>query len=158
MANKHRVMQHFIRQWKNRTNSAEIDMHKVAEDAVRQGWELPAPITGIDRLAKEFSQAAREETRQDGQTGRAYRVYHAFTPEGKQGQGMLWMDIDEAPRKVMVKSTVMRREQIIGDMTQLFLDLDHWNRQHPNEEPIVLIRDTTEDVDERLAGPNESAA
>lgn len=38
------------------------------------------------------------------------------------------------------------------------LDLDHWNRQNPNEEPIVAVTDITEDVNERLAGPDEAAA
>jgi predicted P-loop ATPase len=71
---------------------------------------------------------------------------------------MLWIDIDEAPRKIMVKSTVMRREQVVGDMVQLFLDLEHWNRKNSDEKPIVLVTDVTDDINERLAGPNESAA
>ena len=103
------------------------------------------------------SQAAREETRQDSQTGNPYRVYHAYHPDGQQ-QGMLWTDIDEAPRRIMVKSARDRREQVVGDMTQLYLDLTHWNRVNPTEEPIVLQTDVTPDVNERLAGPAEDAA
>jgi hypothetical protein len=85
MAQKRREMQHMILSWKKSTGKIEIDMHAVAEFAVKKGWPLPPPVTSMDRLAKEFSQAAREETRQDEKTGRAYRVYHAFTPDD-QGQ------------------------------------------------------------------------
>ena len=158
MANKNKEKQFLILEWKKKTGNVEIDMHKVAEFAAQRGWPIPAPISGIDRLAKEFSQAAREETRQDSKTGRPYRVYHAFPTESKSGQGMLWIDIDEAPRKIMAKSAVMRREQVVGDMVQLYLDLDHWNRKNAGEEPIVLITDVTEDVNERLSGPDEAAA
>lgn len=162
MATKNKEMQFIIREWKEATGNTEIDMHQVAAFAAERSWPIPAPISGLERLAKEFSQAAREETRQDGKTGHPYRVYLAFKPDVK-GQGMLWMDIDEAPRKVVVKSTVMRREQVIGDMVQLHLDLDHWNRVNPSEEPVVLITDVTEDVRERLAaaeglGEEEGAA
>ena len=156
MATKNKEMQFVIRQWKAETGNVEIDMHKVAEYAHSMGWPLPEPISAIERLAKEFSKAAREETRQDGETGHEYRVYHAFKSDG-QGV-MLWVDIDEAPRKIMVKSAVMRREQVVGDMVQLYLDLDHWNRKNGNEEPIVLVTDVTEDVQERLSGPDEAAA
>lgn len=156
---KTKQQQYLIRQWKEATGNVEIDMREVAEYAVQKGWPLPAPMTGIERLTKEFSQAAREETRQDEKTGRPYRVYHAFPPDGPNGQGtFLWIDIDEAPRKIMVKSAVMRREQVVGDMVQLFLDLEHWNRSNPKEQPIVLVTDVTEDVNERLSGPDEAAA
>jgi hypothetical protein len=69
---------------------------------------------------------------------------------------MLWIDIDEAPRKIMVKTTIMRREQVVGDMVQLWLDLDHWNGNNPNEDPIVLPTDLTEDIKERLAASDEA--
>ena len=156
MTNRHREMQFIIREWKQSTGNIEIDMHEVAAFAEKKGWPIPPPISGLDRLAKEFSQAAREETRQDSKTGRPYRVYHAYPVDGR-GQGMLWIDIDEAPRKIMVKSTVMRREQVVGDMVQLYLDLDHWNGNNPDEEPIVLPTDLTEDVKERLAASDGSS-
>jgi hypothetical protein len=157
MANKHREMQHLIVEWKKVTGNTEIDMHQVAEFAVKKGWPLPAPITALDRLARDFSQAAREETRTDDKTGQPYRVYHAYPRTGGQGT-FLWIDIDEAPRQIMVKSTVMRREQVVGDMVQLTLDLNHWNRKNPNEAPIPLVTDLTDDVNERLAGGEDEAA
>ncbi len=147
---KQKEMQFLIREWKKETENVEIDMHAVAQFAAQRGWPIPAPVSGLERLAKEFSQAAREETKQDSKTGRPYRVYHAY-PNDAAGQGMLWIDIDEAPRKIMVKSAVMRREQVIGDMVQLYLDLDHWNRVNTTDDPINLPTDLTQDVAERIA-------
>jgi hypothetical protein len=155
MATKHKEMQFLIREWKQETGNIEIDMHQVAEFATKRGWPIPAPVSGIDRLAKEFSQAAREETRPDTKTGRPYRVYHAY-PNDAVGQGMLWIDIDDAPRKTMVKSVVMRREQVVGDMVQLYLDLEHWNRVNKEEERIDLHTDLTQDVKERIAASDGS--
>jgi hypothetical protein len=111
---KVKEQQYLIRQWKEETGSTQIDMQQVAQYAIDHGWPLPPPLTSIERLAKEFANAAREETRQDEQTGRPYRVYHAFHPEGSRQGHFLWMDIDEAPRNVMQKSTRQRREQVIG--------------------------------------------
>mgnify|MGYP000792002200 FL=1 len=51
----------------------------------------------------------------------------------------------------MIKSAYARREQVVGDMLQLTLDLDHWNRVNPNEEPIIIETDVTPDIEERLA-------
>ena len=68
---------------------------------------------------------------------------------------MLWIDIDKAPRHKMLKSVVMRREQVVGDMEQLYPDLDHWNRKNDKEKPIVLITDVTEDINERLAASSK---
>lgn len=154
MANKNTEKQFLIREWIRETGNIEIDMHQVAEFAAKRGWPLPKPVSALDILAKEFSKAAREETRKDVFTGRPYRVYHAY-PKDDSGQGMLWIDIDDAPRKIMMKSAKSRREQVVGDMVQLFLDLDHWSRHNPDEEPIILHTDLTEDIDERLVGTDE---
>jgi hypothetical protein len=145
MANKHKEMQYLIRKWKEDTGKLEINMKEVAEYAISQGWPLPPPITPEERLAKEFAKAAREETRTDSVTGRPYRVYHAFPQDG-DAQGRLWVDIDEAPRKYMLKSAVMRREQMVGDAVQLTFDLDHWNSKNADEEPIELPMDFEPDV------------
>ena len=130
--------------------------------AVKKGWKLPKPQSALDILAKQFSDAAREETKQDGKTGRPYRVYHAFKPDGN-GQGTLWFDIDDSkvPRKNMHKSAIMRREQMVGDALQLTLDLDHWHRIHPGEEVIDVPLDLQPDVDWRknsMGGGNTEAA
>ncbi len=155
MATKHQEMQRLIRHYKDVTKKTEINMHEVAQFAVGKGWPLPRPIAALDRLAKEFSEAAREEIRHDKKTGKPYRANHALTSEYGAKQLTLWVDIDEAPRKPMLKSLVQRREQMVGDGLQLTLDAMHWNSIHPNEEPIKLPLDLTDDVDWRLNAPDE---
>ena len=146
MATKKQEMQAFIRHYVEQTGKVEWDMHDVAALAEKKGWKMPKPQTALDILAKQFSDAAREETKQDAKTGRPYRVYHAFIPDG-QGQGTLWFDIDNAkvPRKYMHKSAIMRRDQMVGDALQLTLDLDHWHRTHADEERIDIPLDLQPD-------------
>ena len=151
MSEKHRIMQRIIEEWQHETENAEIDMKAVALYAMSKGWPSPTPLTPEERLAKEFSQAAREATKRDEVTGEDYRVYHAVKMDG-HGQGVFWINIDEAPRKHMVKSAFARREQAVGDMVQLTLDLNHWNRINPAEDPILAEGDLNPDIAERLAG------
>lgn len=155
MATKHQEMQRLIRHFKDVTGKTEINMHEVAQFAVDKGWPLPRPIAAIDRLAKEFSIAAREEVRYDKKSGKPYRANHAFTTTQGAVQLTLWVDIDEAPRKPMLKSLINRREQTVGDMLQLTFDADHWNSIHPDEEPIVIPTDLTDDVEWRRNAPDE---
>ena len=155
MATKRRQMQNLIRYYKDETGEKEIDMHKVAAYAAKKGWPLPRPVDPLDMLAKQFSSAAREETRYDKKTGRPYRANHAVnTFQGGQ-QLTLWIDIDEAPRKPMLKSLINRREQMVGDGLQLTLDADHWNSIHSDEGPITLPMDFTDDIEWRKNAPSE---
>jgi hypothetical protein len=144
---KHRLMQSIIRQYKDETKIKEVNMHEVAQWAVRKGFKLPTPPNPLDLLAKEFSQAAREEIRYDNKTNRPYRANHAITDRSKQLT--LWIDIDEAERKPMLLSLVQRREQIVGDNLQLSFDMEHWNNINPKDEPIDLPLDYTPDVEWR---------
>jgi hypothetical protein len=160
VATKAQKMQKFIRYYKDQTGIKEVDMHEVARFAEKNGWTMPEPVRPIDRLAREFTQAAREEVRYDKKTGRPYRANHAFKDQKKAGaeQTYLWIDIDEAPRPSMLKSLVLRREQMVGDAYHLTLDQDHWNSIHPDEEEIQLPLDFTDDVNWRKNGPEEKAS
>lgn len=156
--NQVRERQAIIRLYKEQTGEKEVDMHKVAAFAVRLGMSLPTPIDPLDRLAEQFSHAAREEIRQDKSTGRPYRANHAVPYSNDGRQLYLWVDIDEAPREPMRKSLINRREQIVGDSLQLSFDTDHWNSIHQNEEPITIPLDFTEDVEWRKNAPVEKSA
>lgn len=155
MASKHQQMQSLIRLYKEETGAREVDMHAVAMFATRMGWPLPQPADPIARLAKEFAAAAREEVRTDAKTGMPYRANHVYTVVQGGDQINLWVDIDEAPRLPMLKSLVNRREQMVGDGLQLTLDADHWNRINPQEEPIVMDMDFTDDIEWRKNAPPE---
>ena len=144
-----------IKRYKAKTGKNEIDMKEVAKFAVTLGWDLPKPKDPIDRLAEAFSNAAREEIRHDSKTGRPYRANHVVRAGYGVQQYHLWIDIDEAPRKSMHKSLIMRREQMVGDGLQLTLDAMHWNNVNPQEEPINIPLDFTEDIDEKLSVSEE---
>lgn len=156
---KNRQMVALMRLYRSDTGESAVDMHKVARYAVSRGWTLPKPADPLDRLAAEFSQAAREEFRHDSVTGRPYRANHAFPVKRGHGEQLyLWVDIDDAPRLPMWKSLVNRREQVVGDVVQLTFDAEHWNGINPGEEPIIMPADFTDDVEWRRNGPDTKTA
>ena len=156
MATKHKQMLHIIHMYKEQTGNKQVDMREVAKFATEMGWPLPKPIDPLDRLAREFADAAREEIRHDKKTGRPYRGNHAVWTTQGENQFPLWIDIDEShPRKIIVKSLMKRREQTVGDLLQLTFDAEHWNNMHPNQEPITIPCDLTDDVEWRKNGHGE---
>jgi len=157
MVTKKQEMQRIIRLYREKTGSTSVDMHEVAKFAAGMGWPLPTPKSAIDRLAEQFSGAAREEIRRDEVTGQPYRANLAVTiyqPGG--GQMVLWTDIDDAPRKIAHKSFVQRREQMVGDAVQLTFDVTRWNRMHADEESINMPLDFAPDVEWRINGEEQS--
>ncbi len=159
MSTKRQEMQRIMRRYRDETGNAEVIMRDVAKYAAQRGWPLPPPVDPLDVLAKQFSQAAREEIRHDKKTGRPYRANHAISTKQGDEQLTLWIDID-APtttRKRMLISAGQRREQMVGDAVQLTFDLDHWNESHPAEEPIKIQLDFGPDVEWRKNGPEEKA-
>jgi len=152
---KSQRLQALIRLYKDETGAREVDMKAVAAWALGKGYPEPKPISSADRLAKEFAAAAREETRRDHETGEPYRVNHMYVVTRDGEQLHLWVDIDEAPRAPMQTSLTMRREQVVGDVTQLTFDAEHWNRIHSDEEPIEIEKDFGLDVEIRRNTPIE---
>jgi len=158
VATRHQELQKIFRKYKEETGEREVDTHKVAEYARKLGWPMPKPPNPIDLLSKEISTALREEFRTDRKTGKPYRANHAYQLSLFGEKVTRWIDIDEAPRLPMQKSVVNRREQVVGDLVQLSLDVDHWNGINPKEEPIVVATDLTDDVQWRKNAPDEDAA
>jgi hypothetical protein len=145
-------MQRVIRAYKDETGEREIDMRRVARWAVAKGWHLPTPPNPLDILTKEFTEAAREQIEHDAKTGKPYRVYHAIKTMHGATQLHLFVDIEEATRDQMLVSLVNRREQMVSDGLMLSYDEDHWNAQHPKQEPIQLPMDLAFDIELRKNG------
>ncbi|MHB1098598.1 MAG: hypothetical protein ACYCZR_03505 [Burkholderiales bacterium] len=158
MAKKSQEMQSIIKRYKEATGQGSVDMHDVAKYAVSMGWPLPKPKTALERLAEQFSGAAREEIRRDEITGKPYRANLAVTTWQANQQTTLWTDIDEAPRNIAHRSFQQRREQMVGDAVQLTFDVLHWNRVNEAEEPIKMEMDFNDDVQWRINSPDEKAA
>ena len=153
---KRQERQRFIRHYKDVTGEQEIDMHKVAAYAKRIGWHMPTPPSDVDILAKLFADDAQAERKYDETTGKPYRAYQAIPVQSGQLNLFVYVDTDEATRPQMQKSTVHRREQMVTDAYTLVLDVEHWNRINPEEEPIQLPLDLTFDVELRKAADDES--
>src|ERR1035437_9989329 len=156
MATKHEQRQRIMRLYREKTGIEDINMKEVARFAVSMGWQLPLPPDPFDSLAKQFSESAREEIRHDKQTGNPYRANHAITNRQGSEQLTLWIDIDrKVTRKKIVKSLMQRREQMVGDGLQLTFDGDHWNNINPEEDPIKIPMDLTDDISGRKNPPAE---
>ena len=151
--------QKFIRYWQETTGKDEIDLSEVADLALKMGWDAPPPVSPRERLAKQFKDAARQDIRHDRKTGRPYRAYHAVPGHATDGQLVFsYIDIDNPRTKPQSfrKACVMRREQSVGDMYQLFLDQTHWNGTRPIDQQIeVLPADLGFDIELRLAADDD---
>jgi hypothetical protein len=145
--------QAIIRRYREVTGNEAVDMHEVAKFAIGLGVKPPRPKTPEALLAEKFSAAAREETAKDEVTGRPYRVNVAITDWRSGEQLTFWHTLDAAPRPVAHKGLMQRREQMVGDAVSLADDADHWNRVHPDQEPIQIPLDFEFDVMLRRHAP-----
>lgn len=148
----------FIRYYKSLKNEQEVQMRDVAALAQQMGWKMPVPPDPLDMLAKQFAEAAGEETRVDKETKRVYKANLAITERTKDGRQLtLWIDVDEnPPRHRMAKALNLYREQMVAEAVIGKNTADHWNRNNPDQIPPPFVTDLTEDVNERLAiSPND---
>ncbi|MGH7482211.1 MAG: hypothetical protein ACRELV_08655 [Longimicrobiales bacterium] len=151
---KNKEIQRIVRRYKDATGVTSVDVDEAVAWAVENmAWPKPTPPDPMKVLARQFAAALREETRTDDETGEPYRANHMYIDPD---QRHLWVDIDDAGRDEMQASVTMRREQIVGDVTQLVRDADHWNRMNPAEVAIQVEMDFGMDVELRRIVPAES--
>ena len=114
---------------------------QIAAWAVREKLWAPHPSSLISQCAEALSQAMREEYITDAQ-GRTVRAKHAARVE----QAVLWDDIRYANREHMEIALKGRRKMILGDCRQLKTDLDSFNENRSNGDPIQMSFDFTNDL------------
>jgi hypothetical protein len=153
-----KTLQKIIELYKIKTGAQEMDPADIADFALRNGVSLPDPIDPKKRLIKQISDAAREVMRTDRKTGRPYRAYHSVPVQQGQQLSFYWVDIEDATRQQMVRSSNRRREHVVGELTQHTFDLEYWASINPDEEPIPLEKDFTLDVEIRKASDEEDDA
>jgi hypothetical protein len=144
--------QNFIRYYKEQTGSTEVNMHEVAKLAQKMDWRMPKPADPLDLLAKQFSEAAGEETREDKQTKKIYKANLAITDRQKDGkQGTFWVDVDDdkVPRHRIAKGLHLYREHMVGGVVIGKNTAEHWNRRHPDQPPLPFDTDMTDDFNWR---------
>jgi hypothetical protein len=129
--------------------------HKPARmaDAVRWGVSRnllrePPPLSGLKLLERKMSRAVGQEY--DTYKGRRYRVNHAVRQAGRGQQQTLWAMMGRVEPEFMVRAFGQRREQIVGECSQLHTDVTvckEFYPQHATEFSLYL--DFTDDVAER---------
>ncbi|GFO82715.1 MAG: hypothetical protein A49_23420 [Methyloceanibacter sp.] len=154
MAGK-KTLQKIIALYQIKTGETELDPEKIARFAVENGVELPTPKDPFEILKQEISTAAREELRYDEKTGRPYRAYHKLPVRHGGQTSFVFLDIENATRPQMHRSLNMRREQMVDDGLHLSYDIDRWNSQHPDEDPIQIEMDLTLDIAWRRASKDD---
>lgn len=101
----------------------------------------------LSMVAEEFSRAMREQYIKDPQ-GRSVRAKHVarLVVEGEQRR--LWDNIDTAEPEFMQVALQQRRQQIVGDCSQLKTDTDSYNENWNSAADIQMSFDFTADVEE----------
>ena len=117
----------------------------------KMGWPLPKPIDPFDLFAKQFADAAREETREDKITKKPYKANLSYAKRLASGKQLwLWFDVDDATRPQMVKGLHLYREQMVSEAVIGVNTAEHWNRINPQQRRLPFVPDLTDDVNERM--------
>ena len=130
---------------------------EVVEWAIKIDLMKAPHVDPLAKLADDMSNALRAEYRIDSK-GRRYRANYAVRVSQRGIQYTLWHNMDNAPRGFMEKAFSQRRRQVVGDCLQLKTDVDVYNDQHHDDEPIPLELDFTRDVEELQLGQSDDAA
>jgi hypothetical protein len=151
----HQQLQAYIEEYRRKVNGGPLQVADIAAWLIRDGRWAPSPQAAIGLLARDLSEAMRTQYATDA-AGRRVRRKHAVRlkdtgPDGAKRQLVLWADIELASPQFMQQSIQQRRESIADDCWQLKQDLDSYNEFHNPAEPLQVLLDFTEDVEEREA-------
>lgn len=144
-------LQHIVDRYVNTGHPWPGTTHSIAAWAISEGLWRPEESDLISQCADQLSRAMREEYITDPQ-GRSIRAKHVARVSRDGKQLALWGDIRTAEPQHMRVALQQRREQIVGDCTQLRKDVDSYNENwNKSGTPINLVLDFGADVAERQA-------
>ena len=72
-------------------------------------------------------------------------------------QYTFWAMMKDAPREHMQKAFIQRREQIVGDCVQLNTDVEAYNGFNDDQQPIQMLFDFRDDIEERKFSISDAA-
>ena len=147
MANYNEQMQRIWKEYEKAGMQIPATAKDVAAWAIHNKLWEPRKSDIVSQCADDLATALRGEFRMD-KKGRKYRAKHAVRKSVDGVQLTLWADIDKAPRTHMEQAFAQRRKQVVGDCFQLKTDVDCYNDARTQEEPIQMILDFTQDVEE----------
>lgn len=151
-------LQEFVAEYREAGEPWPADNRMLAAWLLKTGRWVPPRKSQIDILAPMISRALREEYFTDARNRRV-RKKHAIReskllPNGEYQQHALWVDIEDAPKPMMLKAFQQRRGNVLGDCRQLKVDVDYYNEFRNTNEPIPMLFDFTDDLLE-LEQPTE---
>ena len=149
MATYAQQMQAIFEQFRHEVSTDPADLKDVGHWAIAKGLWKPRPADIAASFARDMAESLREERRVDKE-GRSYRAKIAARVTKGGLPLFVWADIDDAPRTHVEMGIAQKRKQIVADGYHLRIDVDHYNWAHPTEEPIQLILDFTDDVEEQM--------
>ena len=150
MATFQEQMQAIFGRYNSEVDSAPVTLDEVAVWAIENRLFQPAPRDVVKLCREALADSLRQERRVDAK-GRRYRAKHSVRMTVGGAQLSLWADIDNAPQSFMEKSFGQRRKAIVDDSFQIKQDVDHYNDEHPDQSPIQMVLDFTDDVAEMEA-------
>ena len=148
MTARNELLQRVWKRYENEHDRLPASAREVVEWAVENKLLNLPEVDPYDILADQMSTALREEYDVD-EKGRRYRVNHAVRVTKHGVQTTFWAIMGFAPREHMQRAFTQRRNQIIGDCFQLKVDVDVYNNMNPDQLPLPLVLDFTDDVKER---------
>ena len=138
------------KQYRKEVSAKPAELRDVAAWAIKKRLWQPQPADLSASLAKDLAEALRDETRIDSK-GRRYRANVPVRIPGKDGTPLFfWADIDapETPRAHVENNIQQERRSIVSDCYALAMKVEHFNDQNPNEKPLQVVFDFTDDVEE----------
>lgn len=144
----------FVEQYRASGGEWPTDKKTLASWMIRNNLWRPMRKTEIDLLAEQLGRALRNEYMDDPQ-GRRVRKKHAMPvrrdlPDGTHEQLMFWIDMTDASRPEMDAAFQHRRGGIVNDCVQLRVDVDSYNQNYNDSEPIQMSFQFEDDVEEHL--------
>lgn len=143
--------ENMLRIWKQyheEVSADSTDLRDVGAWARSKSLWAPRPIDVDTSFAREMADVLREQVRTD-KDGRQYRAFIPAKTRGKDGLPLFkWADIDVAPRSHVEKGIQGERRSIANDCFALAMKVDHYNAMHPKEEPLQVVFNFEEDIEE----------
>jgi hypothetical protein len=140
-------LQRIVAEYRGNAQPWPATSHEMAVWAIETGRWHPQRSAMLRKCTEELSDAMREEYITDPQ-GRRVRSKHVARYGEGQAQIPLWADIQTAGREHMGIAFQQRRQQILGDCRQLKTDVDSFNDNYNNAEPLQMVFDFTDDLAE----------
>jgi hypothetical protein len=148
MATYTEQLQHIFERYRDEVSPDPVDLRTVASWAIDQSLWKPRIVELSAVLANDLAGALREKKRTD-KDGREHRAFIPVRTKAGNGQDLFeWADIDTAPRAHVEKHVQQDRRSIVSDCYALQMKVDHYNAVHPEEDPIQLVLNFTDDVEE----------